>query len=153
MSSTWWILFLKRLSVIPFHFWMAYKRFLCLRTCLLSLTDLPWKKPLLSMCHVSVKGGSESNILPSSIRKLPFYAQHHTWRDDDAYTSTKETPAPADKPPVGQVSALPAEREGERKNIVCFSIFVHRSCFFFYNIHYTVWLCNALNSWCNMDVS
>lgn len=105
--------------------------------------------------HVSrfSQGGSESNILPSSIRKLPFYAQHHTWRDDDTYTSTKETPAPADKPPVGQVSALPAEREGERKNIVCFSIFVHRSCFFFYNIHYTVWLCNALNSWCYMDVS
>lgn len=67
--------------------------------------------------HVSrfSRGGSESDILPCSIRKLPLYVQHHTWRDDVTNTSSKETLAPADKLPVGQMSALPAGTDGEER--------------------------------------
>ena len=56
------------------------------------------------------KNEPEPDVLPCSIRKLPSYEQHHTWRDDNTNTSSKETPAPADKPPVGQMSSSPAER-------------------------------------------
>ncbi|KAG5271131.1 hypothetical protein AALO_G00176220 [Alosa alosa] len=33
-------------------------------TCVLSLTDLPWRMLLLNMCHGSVEKESESNVLP-----------------------------------------------------------------------------------------
>ncbi|KAG5274775.1 hypothetical protein AALO_G00139990 [Alosa alosa] len=43
---------------------MPSSGFLCPRTCVLSLTDLPWRMLLLNMCHGSVEKGSESNVLP-----------------------------------------------------------------------------------------
>ena len=96
-----------KLLLTPQLMWM------CFRTCLLNTTDLPWRK-LLSMrlCRVPVDGGSEPDILPCSIRKLPSYAQHHRWRDDNMNTS-KEPPAPANKPLEGQVSASSAWRREE----------------------------------------
>ena len=56
---------------------------------------------------------SEPEVLPCSIRKLPSYVQHHTYRDDNTNTSSKEAPAPTNKSPVSQGSASSAGRRKE----------------------------------------